>query len=638
MSNNSSAYATVCAVFDFSEPERLDIRPKPWVDPYDTNYGLTSENCKIYNKDIQLDFKKGEGQGGVVIYKTTVPYFETKSWQLIIHPGAHIIVNALNGCTLESVDFCKTGGSLTKGTHGSYDYHTGIWTAEETTNTTDFDNGFNDSYFSKIKVYYRKNSSQTDYIPSKQISGQELEYFNSTDDVKFNLKINDNYNENGVTLNKSNKMTPTVKGSTVNLKNSLTHTNYGDYNININKGTFMNSNGDVYDAIEIPFKVNPKRDIIDYANVSPEQLTFNKLPKQITLTYGDTVNVIDGSIGYVYKNGVRQFPLEIKAIDKKVVMISHTNDINQEGTYTFEIPAKVIYNNKVGNISDERWNPELSFRYIISENGDDIPINTKTAYITFSNNSETLAFNKGTVQSIKIKVNNVSNIKIKNNSLPYFKKQGSTSTVIARLNKVSDTEFSISVQNLPVGVYKLYIPAETFDYLDKDVVGVSAELSLTIKDGERANIKYDYPGAIETRDNFPPNPYRNVYAVEWLNNLVYFVMCDSLIFNPDARVELVNINGAHIRSGHFEEYPNYKQENNCEWCGELGLKIVFDPPLDEGDCKLLSGGTYFLEVPKGAVGDSNYGKWLKDHSFTGECHTNNKFYVSYFLNNKILEM
>jgi len=74
-------------------------------------------------------------------------------------------------------------------------------------------------------------------------------------------------------------MTPTVKGSTVNLKNSLTHTNYGDYNININKGTFMNSNGDVYDTIEIPFKVNPKRDIIDYANVSPEQLTFNKLPK-----------------------------------------------------------------------------------------------------------------------------------------------------------------------------------------------------------------------------------------------------------------------------------------------------------------------------------------------------------------------
>jgi hypothetical protein len=41
----------------------------------------------------------------------------------------------------------------------------------------------------------------------------------------------------------------------------------------------MNSNGDVYDTIEIPFKVNPKRDIIDYANVSPKQLTFNKLPK-----------------------------------------------------------------------------------------------------------------------------------------------------------------------------------------------------------------------------------------------------------------------------------------------------------------------------------------------------------------------
>ena len=116
-------------------------------------------------------------------------------------------------------------------------------------------------------------------------------------------------------------------------------------------------------------------------------------------------------------------------------------------------------------------------------------------------------------------------------------------------------------------------------------------------------------------------------------------MADSLTFNPDARVELVNINGAHIRSGHFEEYPNYKYEtNNCDWCGDLGLKIVFDPPLDEGECKLLSGGTYFLEVPKGAVGDSNYGKWLKDHSFTGECHANNKFYVSYFLNNKILEM
>jgi hypothetical protein len=52
MSDNSSAYMTVCATFDFSEPEKLDIRPKPWVDPYDTNYGLTSENCKIYNKDI----------------------------------------------------------------------------------------------------------------------------------------------------------------------------------------------------------------------------------------------------------------------------------------------------------------------------------------------------------------------------------------------------------------------------------------------------------------------------------------------------------------------------------------------------------------------------------------------------------
>lgn len=639
MSDNSSAYMTVCAIFDFSDPEKLTLNPYPYKDPHDTVYYITTSQTKIYNKDIQLDFNLGEGVGGVIIRKSTIDYDGKpySYWYLEIRSGAHIIVNALNGCTLDSIVFEGTD-SFSVSSNGTYYSQEKTWRAKTTTNTTEIENGFHDCQHFKIKVYYRKNSSQVDYVPSSQDSGQEIEYFDQTD-IKFSPKLSSDYNKNGVTLN-NNKLTPTLKGSVVTLKSETNQTKYGGYNINVAKGTFMSVNGDIYDTIQIPFKINPKRDIIDYTSSSQSQVTYNKLPTQIILMYNQDINVPKGQIGYVYKGGVRQFPVQITTGGTRNVIISHSNTITESGVYTFEIPAKAIRNSAIGDVANEYWNPEIAIRYIVNSSGTDVPSDSKTAYITFKdNNTDTLTVENGTVNTVRFKVNNVSNIQIKDPSLPYITKVGSTGSSNLKLYNLGNSELSMDLSGLGVGTYKLYIPIETFKYSEGDVVGMLSELMLTITPNSTPNIKYDYPGAIETKDNFPPNPYRNVYAVEWLNHLVYFTMADSLTFNPDARVELVNINGAHIRSGHFEEYPNYKYEtNNCDWCGDLGLKIVFDPPLDEGECKLLSGGTYFLEVPKGAVGDSNYGKWLKDHSFTGECHANNKFYVSYFLNNKILEM
>ena len=49
MSDNSSAYMTVCATFDFSDPEKLTLNPYPYKDPHRNTFWSTYY-CKCFKR------------------------------------------------------------------------------------------------------------------------------------------------------------------------------------------------------------------------------------------------------------------------------------------------------------------------------------------------------------------------------------------------------------------------------------------------------------------------------------------------------------------------------------------------------------------------------------------------------------
>ena len=83
---------------------------------------------------------------------------------------------------------------------------------------------------------------------------------------------------------------------------------------------------------------------------------------------------------------------------------------------------------------------------------------------------------------------------------------------------------------------------------------------------------------------------------------------------------------------------NYKKEVNYAWLqGTVAVRLVLDNPFREDELKYLSGA-YYLNVPREALGDTNFGKWLNNNSFTGACVTNDTAIFRFQVNNKIIDV
>lgn len=363
-------------LFDFTKPKELNISPaiQSWDGSFD-DQGVQVTSKVITSKDIQISFTLGIGQGGVYIPRksVTIDGKTTYYYVLEMRRGSTIKIRTTNGCELDSVKFTGSTGSLTSSSTGLYYDKIKMWTPKTSTDTVVIENGAVDTGIQTIEVYYKKPSKPLNFVSSNPSAGSEVPTFNSMT-LDFNLAINSSdVNTSGITLSGPGIQTPvamsaSVHGSSVSLSTGITYTAYGDYTVNVPFGAFKNSEGGTHESLSIPFRVNPKRDILTWSNVSPTPGKVNQLPETIDVAYKEFVSVPANSMATVYKDGVKQFtaPISLTEGNTKSVTIAHTRGvITEEGVWTFEVPEQAIYNGMMGNAADERWNPTFTLTYTV---------------------------------------------------------------------------------------------------------------------------------------------------------------------------------------------------------------------------------------------------------------------------------
>ena len=371
-----SAFAEVddTALFDFTNPKQLTISPA--VDMWDGSFddqGVIVTSKAIISKDIQISFTLGTGVGGVMIprYSLTYdgkPYYY---YALEMRAGSTITIRTTNGCDLVSVKLNGSLGSLTNSSTGVFDGKTGLWTATTKTDTVKIHNGVQKTGIETIEVCYKKPSKPLTFVSSNPSAGSEVISFNAMT-LSFNMNINSsNFNANGITLSGPGisspvAMTPSVSGTSVRLSTSQTYTAYGDYTVSVPAGAFKNSEGGSHESITIPFRVNPKRDILIYSSISPAEGTLNELPQSIDIIFKEFVSVPENSTATFYKDGIQQFTAKLALTEgnTKSVTISHSRgSITDEGVWTIVVPEMAIYNGMMGDAANERWNPAFTLTY-----------------------------------------------------------------------------------------------------------------------------------------------------------------------------------------------------------------------------------------------------------------------------------
>ena len=363
------------AMFDFTNPTTLDISPTVTYQDGSLDDFLRITDKVLTCKDIQISFTRGIGKGGVVIphYYIEANGKKTYYYVLEMRSGAFIKIKTTNGCELDSVKFTGSVGTLSNSSTGAYYASAKKWLSVTSTDTVIIENGAHDTSIQTIEVYYKKPSKPLSFVSSNPSAGSEVTTFNSMT-LDFNLAINSsNVNTSGITLSGPGIQTPvamsaSVHGSSVTLSTGSTYTAYGDYTVNVPFGAFKNSEGGTHESLSIPFRVNPKRDILTWSNVSPTPGKVNQLPESIDVAYNEFVSVPANSIATVYKDGVKQFtaPISLTEGNTKSVTIAHTRGvITEEGVWTFEVPEQAIYNGMMGNAADERWNPTFTLTYTV---------------------------------------------------------------------------------------------------------------------------------------------------------------------------------------------------------------------------------------------------------------------------------
>ena len=339
-----------------------------WINGIKEQLALTDRIASVDGYPIELEFKRGGGYGGVVINYTKFTDHPNQNYHsLQTRTSSLVTVRNTTGCELDSIRFYGSLGSLAGPSTGNLQRT--LWVATTPTDTVQFMNHGSDSYITSMEVFYKYPSKPLNLISSTP-SSQSSCYNFSEIVLNFDLSIT-KFNTSGITLTGPGittpvALTPTVSDSRVTLTAPQTYMTYGDYTVNIPAGTFKNSEGGSHDDISITFKVDPKRDIINYTVVDPAEGTYTQLPESIVLNFGDFVSVPEGAEVTFSLNGTSQFKAPVVLTDgnTKSVTVSHgRGSVADQGTWTVAFPEKTIYNGLMGDEAGERWNPAFTLTY-----------------------------------------------------------------------------------------------------------------------------------------------------------------------------------------------------------------------------------------------------------------------------------
>lgn len=205
---------------------------------------------------------------------------------------------------------------------------------------------------------------------------------------------------------------------------------------------------------------------------------------------------------------------------------------------------------------------------------------------------------------------------------------GATATIKAQDGSTKD--FVISVSGLKTnGSYYVVIPKGAFSFTQNGKLVTSNE----VKEAFTLNVSTPTPSDFKHYQYWEKLPKEGGSQAEYPKDYIsqYIVLIDraqtdTLIANPNARIELVEYNNNQLMGyGHFEADPDHTDDIN------FALKLVWDQPIDMVHVRTTD---YSFKIPEGAFGDSNYGKYLKDPSSvkSADCTVNDSFMRTYSVN------
>ena len=331
----------------------------------------------IISDDVTLSFGLGNSAFGAAINHVTSSTDESlSSYSLSLRVSATVTVSVPVGYVIDNVYFEGYTADLIKrnGEPGLWNAAMKSWSANgDKVNEVTFINGYNwDTRITGIKVLYTRPSTPL-LLSSTSIIGGLVKSFKSAT-LKFNTPVSKVLKPKGVVLvNPANvKDTMTISNSsgnevTISLPKEVELS--GTYTLNIEAGTFQNTEGSLNDAITLKFKV---RIPVMPVSIDPAEGSIRTLPTTINLTFKNQVRIATNEAGlnlqgYLYHNGVMindpvDMVLRPNSYNKVVQLTLVQSDEDESGNWSIIIPNGCIHNT-FANPDLDSWNDDITISY-----------------------------------------------------------------------------------------------------------------------------------------------------------------------------------------------------------------------------------------------------------------------------------
>lgn len=361
---------------------------------------------------------------------------------------------------------------------------------------------------------------------------------------------------------------------------------------------------------------------------STECKYFNKLD----LVYTDNISVKENTFQLVSEDGIKQ-NLVYRRSGNSLTLGTDTT-VTKPGTYTLIVPA-----NTIKSTDGELVNEEYKVTFTILEPDPEIdPVDPGVTPIEPDDPDEpiiadgvivdyALSLEDGTelgyLDQITVTFNTENKVTVAPEPLIVLTsksgKNYKVKSVVA--DKEKPNTFTINFINVESGEYSMVVPTGAFLCKEEMIQGFKANYKAVFSHEFNQNFKkpssmyYQIAGTNDTKDK---------YYTEDLNDIIFFDLdwlTTGVVINKDVEVNLLSRwQGDVIAKGHFVEdfYIESHESNDGIVENKIpAARLKLDRELHDGDIKTdmgigNEGYDYKIVINSGAIGDSNYGKFLAD--------------------------
>lgn len=380
--------------YDFSNPLGLT----PSVTPISAGDGRVRideksdfGSLKFKEGEILVTFSHNDEVIGVSIFTPS-----SGKTVLEINRGNKMTVSTVDEATINSIYFSGDSflGDLTPikadESKGEWKYTSKVWMVNsgKSVNSLAFWNTGDATEIKKMTVEY--TLPIVTLVPVANIKDNDV--LSSFKDMALTFEKDMNVlDASKITVAGGNKfskvMTATAEKNVVTLSLDEAIETDGTYTVTVPAGCLEDAEGFQNKKLVYVFKVEIPKNTFNFESVLPEQGNVEVVSDGIMLTFPESVGHVDSDINFLmyYENGDSKTPKLPMYADKvlengKAVVLKFNNDIKEEftdkGTYTIEIPEKVVYNafyNIKGYESMMRYNPAFTLTYTIGADKPDEP-------------------------------------------------------------------------------------------------------------------------------------------------------------------------------------------------------------------------------------------------------------------------